>query len=139
MECNPVHSIKAADPWCDSHRRSVIICIREINLQIDELKRTICLGICGVDFPGFQYGEHMPRCPLRTPCQRAHTPTSMPALYQDGIRSIQCGNCDIQIPILPPVTEKRVEVVPKKCAVCGWSAHSGRCGEQGGSGPKDGQ
>lgn len=35
-------------------------------------------------------------------------------------------------------SEKRVEQSPKKCAVCGYSAHSGRCGEQGGSGPEDG-
>lgn len=76
-------------------------------LQIDKLKRTICAGICGVDFPGFQYGEHMPRCPLRTPCQRAHTLTSMPALYQDGVRGIQCGNCDTLIPNVPPITENR--------------------------------
>lgn len=73
----------------------------------DELKKTICAGICGVDFPGFAVGEHMLRCPFRTTCQRPHTPTSSPALYADGIRSIQCGNCEIQVPLLPPATEKR--------------------------------
>lgn len=43
-----------------------------------------------------------------------------------------CGRCE-QL----RETQKRV-VSSKKCAVCGYTAHSGRCGEQGGSGPEDG-
>lgn len=76
------------------------------NLQISELQKTICAGICGADFPGVESGEHMPRCPLRTRCHRAHVPISMPGFYEDGIRSIQCGNCDIQVPLIPPVVSK---------------------------------
>jgi len=86
---------------------------KPLELQIDALKKRICAGICGVDFPGFVNGEHMPRCPFRTPCKRAHAPVSIPALYEDGIKSIQCGNCDIQVPLIPPTTEKQ------KCDECG--------------------
>jgi ribosomal protein L40E len=84
-------------------------------LQVDELKERICAGICGVDFPGFEAGEHMTRCPLRTPCKRPHTPVSIPTLYEDGIKSIQCGNCEIQIPLLPLATERPNHV----CEKCG--------------------
>lgn len=39
------------------------------------------------------------------------------------------GACEFALKRVVPVS---------KCAVCGYSTHSGRCGEQGGSGPEDG-
>lgn len=110
-----------ACPYCE---------IDKLNLQVYEFKSRICAGICGADFPGFAAGEHMPRCPFRTPCQRAHAPVSMPALYEDGIRSIQCGNCDIQVPLIPPMTEKRDESSPtwkSNCKCTGSFTRNGVC------------
>ena len=45
---------------------------------------------------------------------------------------------DIKEAVAKGRMEKRIVPVPKKCAVCGYSEHSGRCGEQSGSGPEDG-
>ena len=68
MECRPVFSAKALDPWCDTHGRSVICCIRDINLQVDGLRK-VAVGLLNHAYEGGCPDEHNPEaraehCPV---------------------------------------------------------------------------
>ncbi len=56
---------------------------------------------------------------------------------KDGLQIGESRGLSYPKPISNDDAEKRNDPI-EKCAVCGYSAHSGRCGEQGGSGPEDG-
>lgn len=81
MECNPVHSIKALDPWCETHRKSVILCIREMNLQNNEFQKVLEEIVAASTRPEPMWDspaalllqvKKMARAVLTTPLKRDH-------------------------------------------------------------------